>query len=1160
MANQEWLTGSDLGEFNEGTIFVQNPEGRTDVEKVEINYQPSDNIIDGVRYMTLTPILISSNLPDTVTVNISSTDNTIFLIGKFPIVTEDKEYGFTLRLKEVNKNNINDIRAINDRYFTIKNKNIPQEWKKNRIEVTCYNGCYFTSSLTDDITNLNGDEVFKRISGVLPNGVTIDNDGTVSGYPDVDISQETTVKTDYNFYIQILSNNEIIPSLNTDIIPGSSEEEPEYGKLITIKLLADYNQITPQWITEKSIGNVNINETPNLQILAIINDSTNNITYEYNEEDKVKFSRIGLTLTPSGKITGICKTKQIKSWSFRARAVYTSPTIYNKTFSSEKEFIVSTNMVSSEHSIEWIDNGYDLGEYIIGNNISLNIPKAHSLDDDKITYSFVGSDYPKGLKISSDGNIYGNINYQTDGTYTFEIMASNSHVYISRNFVMKLKKGLGNNAIKLYLKINNEYKDEYNDIKNQLNSKRRFKINDSNYKVDAFPKIDVATLKCFDREVLAAMLNFGNPEIVRFGLSKMVSVVSTDTYDVIYKSINENTYQWDEIKCGDFNFEEELETRKNLDITDPSKLENTAEIDFNNEIYKTDIKQLIWDSDYEMMVEKEFNTTPSDSYNVFNFKLVRNVLSTPIYVKQLDGTYYYDLGSQEIYGEIDDIELEGDNIGIIENPWCYDKTKNHFILDKIPDDADMALPNVTTNDVEYSSEGYPYILFLDKDVEPLPAWKRKQPLTWKANTTYKLNDIILYNFTYYRVIQQFTTGNIFNYDENVLEKISDENVKEFLPKEYFPSLDLGYYDYGSVKNDFSELNKKELEGNFWYRKDFLFWELIAEPLYNNDIESFGIPFYSNENRLKDKISNVRDVTLTMEVMPLDANVTIIYDNINYTDGEQHEGYTRVGNVYTLKVKPGKRLIWSVEKEGYFTQSGNYILVTDEYINVNLLKKCLIIVNPVDIYGNTLDANITLDPENENDVYERIYENKIYKAIDVTESKGYIENGRYYFCYSNPDETYDGGIIYNRLYKFENNNPIEQYYKLNNINYSYSCVYDNSDTSNPAYYIVLPGFCELKINPTPSDSTIAFNAEGYEQKNNLIGVLKGTTVGYAVYKFGYREEIGEIQSLNENTVLDVELVPGGYPIDVSDYEYRMNNNDGILIKYIGTNDVVTLPNI
>lgn len=99
---------------------------------------------------------------------------------------------------------------------------------------------------------------------------------------------------------------------------------------------------------------------------------------------------------------------------------------------------------------------------------------------------------------------------------------------------------------------------------------------------------------------------------------------------------------------------------------------------------------------------------------------------------------------------------------------------------------------------------------------------------------------------------------------------------------------------------------------------------------------------------------------------------------------------------------------------------------------------------------------------------------------------------------------------------------------------------------------------LTISPTPADATVVLTASGYTQVGNTITVPNGTVVSYEVSKQDYKTESGS-KTVTADETLAIELVQGT-EIDVSDYEYTLDNNIVTLTKYIGSNTIVTLPNV
>ena len=73
----------------------------------------------------------------------------------------------------------------------------------------------------------------------------------------------------------------------------------------------------------------------------------------------------------------------------------------------------------------------------------------------------------------------------------------------------------------------------------------------------------------------------------------------------------------------------------------------------------------------------------------------------------------------------------------------------------------------------------------------------------------------------------------------------------------------------------------------------------------------------------------------------------------------------------------------------------------------------------------------------------------------------------------------------------------------------------------------------------------------------IKVPKGTTVKWKVSCDGYEPQSGTV-IVNNNTTTEIQLRKY---VDLSDYSYEITNNNEIrLTKYIGSDAIVTIPNV
>lgn len=1222
MASQEWITDSNLGSV---------------IEESSINFSITYISSSNENRRTLEPILLSSNLPSEIKLVVDERNNAILVSGILPKVDEDTEYFFTYRLKEVEISNPSNVTDITDRYFTFTSKNIPVTW--NNLENLLYTGNngIFEMNLKDYLDHANGNETFKKVGGKLPDGVVFDDNGTIVGYIEEDIKDVTN----YNFFVRAYSNGIAIEGL----------EDKEF----IIQVDPETMEQKPTWTTDANLGNINKNEIigPNEQKTIKLNainlsgsdgvlrfelasDADENII---NDPDITGLPP-GITMRSDGNFVGTCTTTQVKDWYFGAYATKYVEEDDNIIYSDYRKFLISSNRGSAEHEISWIDSTktYSLGTFVVGEEISIQLPLATASDGSIINYSLSGNNYPKGIELSSSGLINGKLDLQDSGSYDFEVMAKTDYTYITRKFRIKVKQGLSESALKLYLRINLEYKDEFTKIKDQLNPNTLYNDDIDAYNVSNFPKIDVATLKCYDREVLASMMNFGNPEIVRFGFTKSLPYSHIDNngnltanYEVFYKSIDENTYQWEPINNGNYNFQAKLDQ-----LQTTGEIDSDAKIDFNNDEYKTSVKCSLFlgevqtyakllsfniselkegyyakvledethnnelsyyiyngDSDpsrawlytKELPQEVMIKTNPDDSYQVFNFKNVREILSQRIYVYNKEGTYFYDEGNQQIVtpasgitstkllhratediyrtgeksiyikkGEYYISDEDGENntpvnyelhivsekdtghvytnilfkpdfnspnfmvyesngevyhVNQITNPWCFDFSKNTNIsIDTVPPDAEMVMPNIKTSDVELLSES-PYVVFLDTSVEPLPMWKRKQAEVWKPNTLYKAKDIFIYNSLYYKVKQQFTSGTEFIFDSNLLEQISSEVINVELPKNYFPTLDLGYYQSGTNRRYLKDLNAAELEGDYWYRKDFLFWELIAEPVYNQDVDIFGIPFYSTQNRME-LVNQDRKTRRTFEIVcdTPNAEVSIIIngdDVINTPSVWEKYEFEHIGNKWRVTFDIGSRIVWSVSAgDNYYPEGGDYMVVSDEKHVITLKKKCTIVINP-----DPSDAIVTITADGYTQDGNSITVREGTHISYVVEKEDYLSNG---------------GSIDAKNFRQEIDVRLKPYRQLT-LKVSYT------NTSNDDS---LPVISLVSDNATYVSETTKNEEESHDNYwvvEKSIKVPEGDYVSYIVSKTGLNTKKGNYK-VNLDTTLPLTLNSNSYTFTVN----------------------------
>ena len=836
--------------------------------------------------LTVDMKILSSTLPENVSITLGN--GYVRIYGNLPSVVKNENYYATIRLTEYNE--YGQKIDFSDRYFEIQSINKQLEWDVS-IDETLDITMYTEVNVQLKLLNKNGNEIFKKIGGELPQGLKFNTDGVL--YGSVNVLDEN--KTDYTF--------------DVNVYVDGIEYTPSLKKSIKLHIIKPTSSTKPLWITEPgNLGNLSFGDVSTFRVVAYDVAGVSTVSYELDKSfgDEYRLPP-GLYINAmTGRIEGSITSTQLYEYFFYVVATKLSDGEIIK--SEPRQFSIKTNDVSKEHQIVWpTDDTIDLGNYYIGNEVIGYVPSATTEDGEIIKYYLCDGNIPKGLILNDNGVFGGVLESQQSGEYKFTIRAETRYLSSIKNVIMKLSQGLGKNSIKMYLRINNEYRDEYNDIKTQFNPNTIYKSDNSNFIVDSFPKIHVATLCCYDREILSHMLDFGNAQVVRFG--KTVGLThsqvnnygeSIENYEVFYKEIDELTYDWKEIKNGNYDFELKLQQMKENGF-----IHKDSELNFNNAIY---------DSNAEIYGDTK--TNPRVAYSIFNFKNVRDILSQKIYLKRMGGEYYYSQGNQQLfdiktinrivylYKDIktkeykisDDMNIhdydqivkyehnciyDSNNVfmkktlfhpcGVdgsklyengnsfllmdescepyylkkIINPLCLDRNNTKIEITNVPSEYDIVLPLITEDDVKTDTDGSLYVRFLNYEVESLPEWKRKKAKNWESETHYYVGDVIIYNSVYYSCLQEFKTGDVFEFDANILKVLNIDELNTELSKEYFPTLDLGYYESGTNRYYLNKMNERETKyGDNWYNKDFLFYEVICEPVYESDADVFGVQFVS----------------------------------------------------------------------------------------------------------------------------------------------------------------------------------------------------------------------------------------------------------------------------------------------------------------------------
>lgn len=527
-------------------LFDEPFSEETIIDNVNLKFTPSN----------ATFVVLSTTLPYTpeeLTDKSEKVNNGVIISDiKVPKVLEDTKFYISCRIS------LNGEKL--DKYFYIEAKNEETSWDmdQTRIEKAVYDDINIQLKLK----NANGDEVFKKISGTLPANVHLSESGKLYG-----MITENDSDTEFVFTIGVFRNGKLI---DTEALEPLD---------FTINVSSKSVDTSPYWITEAgSLGEVSTGNTVRMSVYAY-SPLKHKLTYyitdelssnEYDILPGLHFQR------DTGLITGTPLTKQTKSWHFSVYAKDES--IERQT--STRTFWINSNPVSPELKLHWYQNGkklpddieyVNLGSYKIGEAFSGQVTAKAEDSDLPITYVITVGEPPEGFVLYPNGDYAGSyggeLDFQKTKTYSFKIQATNGQDTIETEFRITAEANLGYNAVNACLRLNLDNLAEYDDIKAQLKVDENYKGFNKKYRTGSLPKIDICKLSCFDKILLSAMLeDYGNAEKITFKKTEQKNFCDgLDDYDVFYKTLDEDTFQWTNVPNGSYNYDDALDVLKKDD-------------------------------------------------------------------------------------------------------------------------------------------------------------------------------------------------------------------------------------------------------------------------------------------------------------------------------------------------------------------------------------------------------------------------------------------------------------------------------------------------------------------------------------------------------------------------------------------------------------------
>lgn len=422
--------------------------------------------------------------------------------GKLPIVNEETTYYFTLRAENEDE--------YSDRWFGITILNKQTDWDMPETYFEYSETSYV--SLQMKLLNAQGNEEFFKISGEMPPSLLINKSGLIYGIVDEQDKEKT-----FYFTIGVRRNDNIILTKDFSI------------KVVKLSSLNE-----PIWITEAGfLGVLEYDESSNLFVKAYDPNGLP-ITYTLSTSGNDNLPP-GLSLDENtGKITGRLSTRYTDTWNFTIN-------VTNGDYTVSRDFYINTNVISENNKIEWVSESL-LGNIAIGNNVYIQL---ETNSKKTVNYTIVSGNLPAGLSFSSTGSINGVLEYQEIKPYSFIVEASNGSNVIQKEFTINVIKGLGQNALKCFYYINNEYMVEYNEMKNSFDTETAYQPLNSKYDINTKPRLDICTLNCFDKILLKHILNFNSTDSYHW--KRTVKQDFNNIYSVYYKELQEvnsdsNTY------------------------------------------------------------------------------------------------------------------------------------------------------------------------------------------------------------------------------------------------------------------------------------------------------------------------------------------------------------------------------------------------------------------------------------------------------------------------------------------------------------------------------------------------------------------------------------------------------------------------------------------
>lgn len=335
--------------------------------------------------------------------------------------------------------------------------------------------------------------------GKLPNGITLTSDGKLFGFindqlvPDIDISDTGGYDTEkYDIYSYdhatqykgptgVITGSPKIYQFKITATDGTSSTSRLFKILVASTDILQYNSALipagiaintstnyiqpPQWLINNDLGIIRANNNHFIDVRAYDPiPLVGSLTYSTTTSTNI-FQQLpeGLSLnTLTGYLSGFVPYQPAYQldYSFVIRATKTTP---SGSTTATNTFTLSIKG-DVESSIRWVSSS-TLGSISPGMVSDIAVVAEQINSDYNIKYLFKSGSLPSGISLLQDGSLSGRAAYNSTGTYSFTVIASDVYELsaIERTFTLTVKSNTQTKYTDIYARpfLLKQKRDEY---------------------------------------------------------------------------------------------------------------------------------------------------------------------------------------------------------------------------------------------------------------------------------------------------------------------------------------------------------------------------------------------------------------------------------------------------------------------------------------------------------------------------------------------------------------------------------------------------------------------------------------------------------------------------------------------------------------------------